>query len=142
MYSARRKIKNVDSLMRKSGGGHEGFKSGFGEQDGDYDGIDDNSWFGGKDGGRTKPRIRWNRFKWILLCSNIFVSIFVTLSSLPRVLIVSLPTAYHLPLIALMGRRPPQQSFFPRRLLVYALALLRHAHHPCLHHLQMLYIQS
>lgn len=64
-------------MLPKRGGGREAFKSGEarmpGEQDDDYDGIN-SGWFGGKDGGRTKPRMRWNRFKWILFISNIVVS--------------------------------------------------------------------
>lgn len=77
----RRKSKNVTSMLPKRGGGREAFKSGEarmpGEQDDDYDGIN-SGWFGGKDGGRTKPRMRWNRFKWILFISNIVVSFFLT----------------------------------------------------------------
>ena len=88
----RRKSKNVDSALPKRGGGREAFKSGEarmpGEQDDDYDGIN-SGWFGGKDGGRTGPRMRWNRFKWTLFFSNILVSIFSPLSSLTRVLTVS-----------------------------------------------------
>jgi len=75
----RRKSKHVDSMMPKRGGGREAFKSGEarmpGEQDDDYDGIN-SGWFGGKDGGRTKPRMRWNRFKWILFISNIVLTIY------------------------------------------------------------------
>jgi hypothetical protein len=63
--------------MPKRGGGREAFKSGEarmpGDGDDDYDGIN-SGWFGGKAGGRTKPRMRWNRFKWILFVSNILVS--------------------------------------------------------------------
>lgn len=66
--------------MPKRGGGREAFRSGEarmpGEGDEDYDGMDDmdGGWFGGKEGGRTRPRMRWNRFKWILFLSNIIVS--------------------------------------------------------------------
>ena len=91
----RRKTKNVASMLPKRGGGREAFKSGEarmpGEQDDDYDGIN-SGWFGGKDGGRTKPRMRWNRFKWILFISNIVVSFFFLtfLLSLAQNLTVSL----------------------------------------------------
>jgi hypothetical protein len=75
----RRKNKSGGPMMPKRGGGREAFKSGEarmpGEQDDDYDGIN-SGWFGGKDGGRTKPRMRWNRFKWILFVSNIVLTIY------------------------------------------------------------------
>jgi hypothetical protein len=74
----RRKGKGMGSNVPKRGGGREAFKSSEarmpGEGDDDYDGVN-SGWFGGKDGGRTKPRMRWNRFKWILFFSNVTVSI-------------------------------------------------------------------
>jgi len=74
----RRKGKGMSANVPKRGGGREAFKSGEarmpGEGDDDYDGVN-SGWFGGKDGGRTKPRMRWNRFKWILFFSNVTVSI-------------------------------------------------------------------
>jgi len=77
--SRRRKNKGGGLMVPKRGGGREAFKSGEarmpGEQDDDYDGIN-SGWFGGKDGGRTKPRMRWNRFKWILFVSNILLTIY------------------------------------------------------------------
>ena len=72
----RRKGKGVDPMLPKRGGGREAFKSGEarmpGEADDDYDGVN-SGWFGGKAGGRTKPRMRWNRFKWILFVANVVV---------------------------------------------------------------------
>ncbi|KIM82161.1 hypothetical protein PILCRDRAFT_470144 [Piloderma croceum F 1598] len=75
----RRKGKGMDATVPKRGGGREAFKSGEarmpGEGDDDYDGVN-SGWFGGKDGGRTKPRMRWNRFKWILFFSNIVLTVY------------------------------------------------------------------
>lgn len=65
-------------LGPKRGGGREAFRSGEarmpGEGDEDYDGVQGN--FFGKEGGRTRPRLRWNKFKWTLFFSNLLVSIF------------------------------------------------------------------
>jgi len=73
----RRKGKGVDPMVPKRGGGREAFKSGEarmpGETDDDYDGVN-SGWFGGKAGGRTKPRMRWNRFKWILFFANVVLT--------------------------------------------------------------------
>jgi hypothetical protein len=44
-----------------------------GEQDDDYDGGS-GQMFGRKEGGHTQPRLKWNRFKWILFVANFFVS--------------------------------------------------------------------
>jgi len=64
-------------MIPKRGGGREAFKSGEarmpGEGDDDYDGVN-SGWFGGAAGGRPKPRMRWNRFKWILFVSNILLT--------------------------------------------------------------------
>lgn len=61
----------------KRGGGREAFRSGEarmpGDGDEDYDGIQGS--FFTKEGGRTKPRLRWNGFKWTLFFSNFLVSI-------------------------------------------------------------------
>ena len=60
----------------KRGGGREAFRSGEarmpGDGDEDYDGIQGG--FFTKEGGRTKPRLRWNGFKWTLFFSNFLVS--------------------------------------------------------------------
>ncbi|THH04983.1 hypothetical protein EW145_g5127 [Phellinidium pouzarii] len=55
----------------KQGGGREAFRSGEsrmpGENDEDYDGVD-------VSGGKWKPKLRWNKFKWIMFFSNFVVS--------------------------------------------------------------------
>ena len=55
----------------KTGGGREAFKSNEsrmpGENDDDYDGVDV------RRRGNWKPRLRWNRFKWILFLTNVVV---------------------------------------------------------------------
>ena len=65
-------------LGPKRGGGREAFRSGEarmpGEGDEDYDGVQGS--FFGKEGGRTRPRLRWNTFEWTLFFSNFLVSIF------------------------------------------------------------------
>lgn len=65
--------------MRKRGGGREAFKSSEArmpaEGDEDYDGIT-GRWFGGKEGGHTRPHMHWNRFKWALFIANLALSIY------------------------------------------------------------------
>ncbi len=72
-------------LGPKPGGGREAFRSGEarmpGEGDEDYDGVQGS--FFGKEGGRTPPRLRWNRFKWTLFFSNVLVSILYLFSTPP-----------------------------------------------------------
>lgn len=72
----KRKVKSgkgVSGLaLPKQGGGREAFKSGEarmpGEKDEDYDGVDVSR--------RTlKSKLRWNRFKCILFCANLVVSL-------------------------------------------------------------------
>lgn len=46
------------------------------EGDEDYDG-----WIGEKDQGKTKPRLRWNRFKWTLFVTNLLMTAY-TLTAL------------------------------------------------------------
>ncbi|PSR84476.1 hypothetical protein EW026_g3039 [Hermanssonia centrifuga] len=69
--------KTVDYMMPKQGGGREAFKSNEsrmpGEGDDDYDGVDAGL-FGSKEGGRTKPKGHWNRFKWCLFIANTIFS--------------------------------------------------------------------
>jgi hypothetical protein len=78
----RKTIKDVSSFIPKRGGGVEAFKSGEaripGQDDDDYDGVS-GGWFGGKEGGHTKPKLRWNKFKWTLFIANIFVSFVPTI---------------------------------------------------------------
>ncbi|KIM64175.1 hypothetical protein SCLCIDRAFT_23760 [Scleroderma citrinum Foug A] len=67
------------SDLPKQGGGREAFKSDEprmpAEEDEDYDGIT-GGWFGGRDGGHTRPRMRWNRFKWTLFVANVCLSVY------------------------------------------------------------------
>lgn len=57
----------------KRGGGREAFRTGEarmpGVGDEDYDGVIP------REGGKTKPRLRWNKFKWMLFVSNTLVSV-------------------------------------------------------------------
>jgi len=75
----RKTIKDVSSLIPKRGGGVEAFRSGEarmpGQDDEDYDGVS-GGWFGGKEGGHTKPKLHWNKFKWTLFIANIFLTIY------------------------------------------------------------------
>ncbi|KAJ3481786.1 hypothetical protein NLI96_g7427 [Meripilus lineatus] len=68
--------KDVDYMLPKQGGGREAFRSNEarmpGEGDDDYDGVT-SGWFG-KEGGRTRPKLRWNRFKWTLFVANFIFS--------------------------------------------------------------------
>jgi hypothetical protein len=56
----------------KRGGGREAFRTGEarmpGEGDEDYDGVMP------RQSGKTKPRLRWNKFKWALFLTNTIVS--------------------------------------------------------------------
>ncbi|EJD00657.1 uncharacterized protein FOMMEDRAFT_136097 [Fomitiporia mediterranea MF3/22] len=65
------------AVIPKQGGGREAFKSGEarmpGEKDEDYDGVDMTR-------GTWKSKLRWNRFKWILFCTNLLVSIYSLVS--------------------------------------------------------------
>ena len=71
------------SDLPKRSGGREAFKSNEprmpAEEDEDYDGVT-GGWFGGKDNGHTRPRMRWNRFKWTLFVANVCVCLFSRLS--------------------------------------------------------------
>lgn len=71
----RRRKGKGDAALPKMGGGVEAFRSGEarmpGENDEDYDGVT-SGWFG-KEGGRTRPKGRWNRFKWLLFVANVLV---------------------------------------------------------------------
>ncbi|KAJ6543912.1 hypothetical protein B0H19DRAFT_1212369 [Mycena capillaripes] len=65
----RRMGKGIDAMLPKRGGGVEAFRSGEarmpGQNDEDYDGVDN---LGGK-GGKGR-KMRWNKFKWILFFAN------------------------------------------------------------------------
>ncbi|KAG6330589.1 hypothetical protein ID866_8500 [Astraeus odoratus] len=76
---ARRRKGRSGAHVPKRGGGREAFKSNEprmpAEDDEDYDGVT-GGWFGGKEGGHTLPRMRWNKFKWTLFIANICLSIY------------------------------------------------------------------
>ncbi|KAH7924678.1 hypothetical protein BV22DRAFT_1012823 [Leucogyrophana mollusca] len=71
--------KGVGRMSQKGlgGGGREAFKPNEPrmpvEGDEDYDGVQ-GGWFGGKQGGHTQPRLRWNKFKWALFIANSLLS--------------------------------------------------------------------
>ncbi|KAF9237037.1 hypothetical protein BU15DRAFT_49255 [Melanogaster broomeanus] len=77
----RRRKRKGDSQLQVRGGGREAFKSGEArmpnEGDEDYDGVT-GGWFGGRDGGQTRPRsrMRWTKFKWVLFVANIILSFY------------------------------------------------------------------
>lgn len=77
LYNGLKNRGKAFDLGPKRGGGREAFRSGEarmpGDGDEDYDGIQGS--FFTKEGGRTKPRLRWNGFKWTLFFSNFLVSI-------------------------------------------------------------------
>jgi hypothetical protein len=83
LYSGLKNRGKGSHLGPKRGGGREAFRSGEarmpGEGDEDYDGVQGSLF--GKEGGHTQPRLRWNKFKWALFFSNIFVSILYLLST-------------------------------------------------------------
>ena len=93
----RRNGKGADYMMPKQGGGREAFKSNEarmpGEGEDDYDGVDVGL-FGGKEGGRSRPKGHWNRFKWCLFVAN---SIVRALSSVSRPLFVASGAAVSMP---------------------------------------------
>lgn len=69
----KRKGKGVleSAEVPKRGGGREAFRTGEsrmpGAGDEDYDGVMP------RRAGKTKPRLRWNRFKWTLFAANTLV---------------------------------------------------------------------
>lgn len=62
------------SHVAQAGWGRQPFRSNErrtpGDGDDDYDGVG----FHRRQGGRTRPRLRWNRFKWMLFADNFLVS--------------------------------------------------------------------
>jgi hypothetical protein len=76
LYNGLKNRGKGSQLGPKCGGGREAFRSGEarmpGEGDDDYDGVQGGLF--GKEGGRTRPRLRWNKFKWSLFFSNLLVS--------------------------------------------------------------------
>jgi hypothetical protein len=76
LYNGLKNRGKGNQLGPKRGGGREAFRSGEsrmpGEGDDDYDGVQGGIF--GKEGGRTRPRLRWNKFKWSLFFSNFLFS--------------------------------------------------------------------
>lgn len=70
----KRKTGKGEALLPKRGGGREAFRSGEARMGGEGD-EDDQGFFGGKEGGKTKARLRWTKFKWILFVANTLVSL-------------------------------------------------------------------
>ncbi|KAH0825983.1 hypothetical protein J3R83DRAFT_7578 [Lanmaoa asiatica] len=68
----RRRKGRARLVLPKQGGGREAFKSNEPrmptEGDEDYDGV--TSGLFTKEGGHTRPRMRWNKFKWTLCIAN------------------------------------------------------------------------
>ncbi|KAJ8494574.1 hypothetical protein ONZ45_g9730 [Pleurotus djamor] len=79
MFTRKRKGGKGEPAIPKMGGGVEAFRSGEarmpGENDEDYDGVS-SGWFGGKEGGRARPKGRWNKFKWIMFFANLALTIY------------------------------------------------------------------
>lgn len=77
LTNVRRRNKGGDAGLPKRGGGREAFRAGEARMpaagDEDYDGVQGNFFGGNKEGGRTKQRLRWTKFKWILFVANSFV---------------------------------------------------------------------
>ncbi|KAH8109513.1 hypothetical protein DFH11DRAFT_1861250 [Phellopilus nigrolimitatus] len=73
LYKRKGKDGKGGANVPKQGGGREAFRSGEarmpGEHDDDYDGVDvtRSAW---------KPKLRWNRFKWILFMTNFVVMVY------------------------------------------------------------------
>jgi hypothetical protein len=104
----RRKGKSgVNAMMPKRGGGVEAFRSGEaripGQNDDDYDGVSGGLW-GGKNGGKTQPRLRWNRFKWTLFIANIFLTIYSLLCLV--FCLLTLFNVWHNADVVRVGNRP------------------------------------
>lgn len=76
----RKNAKDTDVGVPKRGGGVDAFRSGEARIPGahDEDELDGGSgWFGGKEGGKTKQKLRWNKFKWTMFFANILVGLFL-----------------------------------------------------------------
>lgn len=69
--------KRFDIGVPKRGGGVEAFRNGAARIPGAGDEDEDVSsgWFTGKEGRKTKQKLRWNKFKWTLFISNILVGL-------------------------------------------------------------------
>jgi hypothetical protein len=83
VHKRRKGEKDPDDFIPKQGGGREAFRSNEarmpGAGDEDYDGI--TGGFKGKYG--PKGRLRWNKFKWILIFTNTLVCFLLRLEFFP-----------------------------------------------------------
>ena len=61
-------------MLPKRGGGREAFKSNEARMPGAGD--DDDGLTPGRPGGHTKPKLRWTRFKWVLVIANTIVCVY------------------------------------------------------------------
>ena len=72
-----RKANSKNGGLVKRGGGRDAFAAGAsrmpGNNDEDYDGVAVDGWFQQNNGKGKKPRLRWNRFKWVLFFTNTMV---------------------------------------------------------------------
>jgi len=96
--------KELDYMLPKQGGGREAFRSNErrmpGEGDDDYDGVN----IGGRrEGGRTRPKLRWNRFKWTLFAANTLLTLY-SLTGLIVTLLIWLNVWTHADIIRVGNR--------------------------------------
>lgn len=68
----RKNWKQIDGMLPKRGGGREAFKSNEARMPGAGDEDEDGMTLG-RAGGHTKPKLRWTRFKWVLVIANTVV---------------------------------------------------------------------
>ncbi|KAF8650223.1 hypothetical protein AX16_005338 [Volvariella volvacea WC 439] len=81
LHTGARQRKTGGSRLPKQGGGVDAFKGGEGRIPGQDDEDDDDGLFASKENGNGEAavsarKLKWNRFKWILLAANILVSRF------------------------------------------------------------------
>ncbi|KIJ56176.1 hypothetical protein M422DRAFT_150887 [Sphaerobolus stellatus SS14] len=73
VHNRKGKGSGLDEMEPKRGGGREAFRAGEARMaipgDEDYDGVMPSD-------GKRKPRMRWNRFKWILFVSNLILTLY------------------------------------------------------------------
>ncbi|KAI0937483.1 hypothetical protein AcV5_005385 [Taiwanofungus camphoratus] len=101
----RRKFwKSTEIALPKRGGGREAFRKNEprmpGDGDEDYDGVT----FSPREGGRTRQKLRWNRFKWTLFVSNIIFTAY-SIAGLVSCILIWLNVWAHADIIR-VGNRP------------------------------------
>ncbi|KAH9942973.1 hypothetical protein B0H21DRAFT_793008 [Amylocystis lapponica] len=101
----RKNWKSVDIMLPKRGGGREAFRSDEarmpGAGDDDYDGVNIGVI---REGGRTQPKLRWNRFKWIMFIANLVFTVY-SLAGLIACLLIWFNVWTHVDIIR-VGNRP------------------------------------